>query len=80
MCINICKPPFGWHGKPCDECAADYAEWMDDLPILTRELARCREYDRAIPATDRERTEWLDQVAPVVPELKRLTFTLHTGT
>lgn len=78
MCLRSCKPPFGISGKPCTECAADYAEWLDFLPLWTRELARCRGYARAIPATDQEWADYLGQVAPVVIDDNNLTFTYST--
>ena len=80
-CHYECRPPFGFLGKPCQACAEKYQEWMDDSYNLHVLGKTANAAERILPATDRERVEWLDQVAPVVPILNDFNdFTYFTTT
>ncbi len=77
-CCYECRPPFGFFGKPCINCARQYEEWMDESYKLWALAIADANANEAIPATDREHLEWLDQVAPVVNPLPDYTYSTTT--
>ncbi len=77
-CCYECRPPFGFFGRPCINCAEQYEEWMDDTYKLWAMALADAHANEALPATDRERLEWLDQVAPIIPTTTEFTFTCFT--
>jgi|HubBroStandDraft_5_1064220.scaffolds.fasta_scaffold73130_1 hypothetical protein len=73
-CIYQCRSPFGaWRSGPCPACQAEYDRHMDEEYALHVEQKAYVAF-RKSEATDREWTDHLDQVAPVVP-MTLLNFT-----
>ncbi len=54
MCVRRCKPPFEPFGRPCPECAADYAAHVDDLIVVHKLQKADRAARKIVPATDAE--------------------------
>ena len=77
-CVNACRPPFGWRGAPCKVSAANYEEAMDESLMMYRLGDDDNAARRVLPATDREWTDHLDQVAPVVTTFNPFIFTFCT--
>jgi len=73
MCLRGCRIPYRYPNEPCPECAQrdrDRLDYLGELLRFRKEVRQLQllwlEMHQALPATDREWQQRLDQVASVV--------------